>query len=273
MVKLVRPKPRTSPSPRTRNEPTDTLKELFTGPTTSTFPEFAIPRRTPQSLEITPKDIQKVKSRQTVTTTPKSYDRTKYLTYPSPWGGHKDKPKRPTPTVPKDKPKEDEPRRPFPPVEIPDDIGDLPFPFPFPEVPPPSDVPTEPDEWTEDESVPDWRETRPPDPQVPLLPTCSDDPLEQELYNIPPCYKSGDAQISFQTPKLRTYGKTSSSYYSSRFRNHSRKKNPTGRTKRTRYFRSSVRQSSQRRPGRVRRNYGRGSRKRWFYSRRRSPIF
>lgn len=272
MVKLVRPKPRTSPSPRTRNEPTDTLKELFTGPTTSTFPEFAIPRRTPQSLEITPKDIQKVKSRQTVTTTPKSYDRTKYLTYPSPWGGHKDKPKRPTPTVPKDKPKEDEPRRPFPPIEIPDDLGDIPF--PFPDVPPPSNVPTEPDEWIEDESIPDWRERNPPDPQIPIS-NCTNDPVEANLLGIPLCTSYGHGQIQIRTATpFRPYGKKSSTYRKSSNRNYPRKALHFQRGFSPRNKRSRLRQSRTNSSRRMRRNYGRRSRVRWSWrSSRRTSLF
>lgn len=201
MVRLVRPKPQI-PSPRGRH--TDPFSDLLGtfGPSTRTYPEFAIPKRGSYDLSVTQSDIETVRSQNKEETKNKGYSRTKYLTYPSPWGGHKDKPKRPTPTVPKEKPKDDEPKRPFPPVEIPDDIGDLPWPFPFPEVPPPSDVPIEPDEWIEDESIPDWREKRPPDPQVPITPRCSDDPEEQIIYAIPPCLGShAQIQISSQTNK------------------------------------------------------------------------
>lgn len=64
-------------------------------------------------------------------------------------------------------------------------------------------------------------------------PTCSDNPLEQKLYNIPPC-NTTNAQIQITTK--RKVFQTSPFRRQSRFRNHSRKKSKLRQTNYTGYY-------------------------------------
>lgn len=146
--------------------------------------------------------------------------------------------RKPTPTVPKEEPKDDTKPRPFPPIEIPDDLTEIPF--PFPEVPPPSNVPTEPDEWTEDETIPDPRDKTALDPQIPVgPPECSDDPLQQDLLGLPPCHPHGKGiQIQASLRKSHASRKT---YSKSSNRPNAGQENHTGRHSYSRHFRSKLR--------------------------------
>lgn len=265
MVKLVRPKPKI-PSPGKRSDP---LGEFLSniGPVTRTYPEFAIPKRGTYDLSVTPEDIETVRSKEKEQTKRKTYDRYKYLTYPSPWGGHKDKPNE------EDKPK------PFPPY-IPRRWPTFPPPEeqPWPVIPPPDVIddpytaPTDPYEDTPKEPPPEEEEW--PRPELPDWPPCSDDPIAQQLFGLPPCNQANET-LRIQTTRKHGQGPIFQGQKGrkSRFWNHPSQTRHSRRRQYSRHYVSQLRQSNAGQSTKVHRGSGRGIRVRWYKRRYSSPLF
>lgn len=189
----------------------------------------------------------------------------------------------PEPTLPKNRPRppthkpddktDEEPKRPLPPVELPDNLEpDLPFP---PEEVPPEVPYYEPDEGLEEDEpeeptdfdIPD--EPKRPDPIIPLDSKC--DNQLNALLGLPPC--EANAQIQISTKKAPNEFRPRTKNRTTGNRNSPSQKGYFHRANYPRRNSSRLGQPSANRVSPMRRNHGRRRRKQWYGYSRRSSIF